>query len=94
MDVKELAKKIRDYMEKCDMPFKRYLMLDEAANTLEKLYAENKQLRCDLIMQTALAQNGQSAIETNRQLTKQIAALKAERDAIIEHYGSDNDGNN
>lgn len=48
--------------------------IEEAANMLEKLIAENKQLRNDLIMQTALAQNGQSAIETNRQLKKQLNA--------------------
>lgn len=47
-------------------------LLEQAANTLEKLSAENKQLRHDLIMQTALAQNGQSAIETNKQLIKQL----------------------
>lgn len=53
--------------------------IEEAADTLEKLSAENKQLRTDLIMQTALAQNGQSAIETNKKLVQQIAALKKER---------------
>lgn len=48
--------------------------IEEAINALEKLSAENKQLRTNLIMQTALAQNGQSAIETNRQLTKWLNA--------------------
>lgn len=43
-------------------------------DTIEKLIAENKQLRNELIMQTALAQNGQSTIETNKQLKKQLCA--------------------
>lgn len=42
--------------------------IEQAANMLEKLSEENKQLRNDLIMQTALAQNGQNAIENNKQL--------------------------
>lgn len=48
--------------------------IEEAANMLEKLFTENQQLRNDLIMQTALAQNGQSAIETNKQLAKRLNA--------------------
>jgi hypothetical protein len=56
----------------------------EAADVLEKLSAENKQLRNNLIMQTALAQNGKSAIETNKQLVQQIAVLQAEIDAMAE----------
>lgn len=51
---------------------------------LRKLLAENQQLRNDLIMQTALAQNGQSAIETNRRLRQEVATLKSERDAALE----------
>ena len=43
--------------------------------TMEELIAYNKQLRNDLIMQTALAQNGKSAIEANKQLTKKFEAL-------------------
>lgn len=74
MEIKELVDAIRDYTKKSDMPFERYLMLTEAADTLEKLSSENKQLRANLIMQTALAQNGQSAIETNKQLTKRLNA--------------------
>ena len=58
--------------------------IEQAANTLEKLFEENKQFHNDLIMQTALAQNGQSAIETNKQLRQQLIVLKAERDAAIE----------
>ena len=81
MDVKELVNGIRDYTGKYDMPFERYLMLTEAADKLEELSSENQQLRNDLIMQTVLAQNGQSAIETNRQLVQQIVALKAEIDS-------------
>lgn len=50
-------------------------LLGQAATYLEKLYAENKQLHNDLIIQVELAQNGQSAIETNKQLIKRIGAL-------------------
>jgi hypothetical protein len=84
MHTKELVNGIRDYTKRYDMPFERYLMLTEVADRLEQLSAENKQLRNDLIMQTALAQNGQSAIETNKQLRQQLVALKAERDAAVE----------
>lgn len=88
MKTNELVKAIRDYTSGHDMPFEKYLILTEAADRLEKLYEENKQLRNDLIMQTALAQNGQSAIETNRQLTKQLNAAvedikKAVNDEIL-----------
>lgn len=78
MDIKELVEAIRDYTSKSDMPFERYLMLTEAADTLEKLSSENKQLRANLIMQTALAQNGQSAIETNKQLKRHLNAAIAD----------------
>lgn len=74
MHTKELVNRIRDYTKKYDMPFERYLMLTEVADKLEQLSAENKRLHTDLIMQTALAQNGQSAIETNKQLKKQLNA--------------------
>jgi hypothetical protein len=74
------------------MPFERYLILTEAADRLEQLSAENKQLRNDLIMQTVLAQNGQSAIETNRQIKQQLAALKSERDAAVEDIKKAIDG--
>lgn len=37
METRELVKAIRDYTEKSDMPFKRYLMLTEAADRLEQL---------------------------------------------------------
>ena len=50
-------------------------LLGCAAKTLEKFVDENKQLHNDLIMQQALAQNGQSAIETNEHLIKRISAL-------------------
>jgi hypothetical protein len=83
MDIKELVKGIRDYTGKYDMPFERYLMLNNAADKLEQLSAENQQLRNDLIMQTALAQNGQSAIETHKQLTKRLnAAIEDLKKAI------------
>lgn len=83
MHTKELVDGIRTYIKKYDMPFERYLMLTEVADRLEQLSSENKQLRNDLIMQTALAQNGQSAIETNKQLTKQLnAAIEDIKKAI------------
>lgn len=37
MDTREIVNEIRDYVEKHDMPFKRYLMLIEAADRLECL---------------------------------------------------------
>ena len=60
-------------------------LLKQAATSLKKLYAENKQLRNDLIMQTALAQNRQGTIETNKQLTRKIdALLKDFKEVVIE----------
>ena len=53
-------------------------LLGCAAKTLEKFVDENKQLHNDLIMQRALAQNGQSAIETNKQLANRISVLLKE----------------
>lgn len=50
-------------------------LIEEAAETLKRLSDENQQLRNDLIMQTALAQNGQSVIETNKYLTRKFEAL-------------------
>lgn len=69
MDINELIKDLRYpcIHENC-------IPSQQAANALERLLAENKQLRNELIIQTALAQNGQSAIETNRQLTKRLNA--------------------
>lgn len=49
-------------------------LINDIIITLKRLSEENIQLRNDLIMQTALAQNGQSAIETNKQLVKQFNA--------------------
>lgn len=37
METRELIKAMRDYTDKCDMPFERYLMLNEAADKLEQL---------------------------------------------------------
>ena len=37
METRELIAGIRDYTERCDMPFERYLMLTEAADKLEQL---------------------------------------------------------
>ena len=37
MTTRELINGIRDYTGRCDMPFERYLMLNEAANKLEQL---------------------------------------------------------
>ena len=50
-------------------------LLKQAANTLEKLSGENKQLRNDLIMQTALAQNGQRVVEDNKILSREFETL-------------------
>ena len=60
-------------------------LLGCAAKNLEKFVDENKQLHNDLIMQRALAQNGQSVIETNKQLTiKFDALLKDFKEVVIE----------
>lgn len=83
MDLSEL---IRDLRYPCI--HENCIASYQAADALEKLLAENKQLRNELTMQTALAQNGQSAIETNRQFLRQITNLKAERDAAIEDIKS------
>ena len=53
--------------------------------TIEELIAENKQLRTDLIMQTALAQNGRSAIETNKQFVRKFDALLKDFKEFILH---------
>lgn len=53
--------------------------------TMEELIAYNKQLRNDLIMQTAMAQNGKSAIETNKQLTKKFEALLKDFKELMLH---------
>lgn len=50
-------------------------LLERAANALDKLETENKQLRNDLIMKTALAQNMQNIIDDDKQLTKIFEAL-------------------
>ena len=52
-----------------------YKQFEQTNDDFEKLSAENKQLRNDLIMQTPLAQNGQSALEANKQLTRKFEAL-------------------
>lgn len=88
MTTEELIKKLRN----CGGGTEGIKLVNEAADTIEKLSSENKQLRNDLIMQTVLAQNGQSAIETNRQLVQQIVALKAERNAAIEDIKKAIDG--
>ena len=62
-----------------------YYLIAEAAKALEKLSDENQQLRNDLIMQTALAQNGQSVIETNKQLTRKFEALLKDFKEFILH---------
>lgn len=49
-------------------------LLKCAVETLEKLVYENKQLH----IQQSLAQNGQSAIETNKHLIKRISVLLKE----------------
>ena len=45
-------------------------LLGRAAHTLEQLVDENKQLRRDLIMQTALAHNQQNTIERLNELMR------------------------
>lgn len=60
-------------------------LLEQAANTLEKLAEENKQLRTDLIMQTALAQNRQTIIENDKQLAKRFEALLRDFKEVILH---------
>ena len=60
-------------------------LLEQAATSLENLTVENKQLRTDLIMQTALAQNKQNVTEVNKQLTiKFDALLKDFKEVVIE----------
>ena len=74
MDIKELI----EILNKRDDALSK-----TASGLLEMYYAENQQLRNDLIMQTALAQNGQSAIETNKQLTKRLnAAIEDLKNAL------------
>ena len=80
MTTEELIKRLRN----CGGGTEGIKLVNEAADTLERLLSENKQLRNNLIMQTALAQNEQGAIETNKQLVQQIVVLKAERDSAIE----------
>lgn len=77
MDIKELAENLYQHHEDYGQGitqnfFEVCLDCKKAADTLQELSSENKQLRANLIMQTALAQNGQSAIETNKQLTKRL----------------------
>ena len=70
MNVENVIKDLKSVTtDETSRKYIRYAMM-----TLEKLSDENKQLRNDLIMQTALAQNGQSAIETNTRLKKQLKA--------------------
>lgn len=71
MITKELAKALRDCTKECISINTLDIML-EAANAIEGLYQENKKLHNDLIMQQALAQNGQSAIETNKLINKKL----------------------
>jgi hypothetical protein len=60
--------------------------IEEAINTLEKLYAENKRLRNDLIMPTALAQNIQNTINNNKEFEKQFKVLlKDFKEFILNH---------
>lgn len=88
MDVKELIEVLYQHHEDYGQGttqnfFEVCLDCKKAADMLNKLYEENKQLHNDLIMQTALAQNGQSVIETNRQLTKRLnAAIEDIRKAV------------
>lgn len=79
MDIKELIENLYQHHEDYGQGttqnfFEVCLDCKKAADEIGKLLSENKQLRANLIMQTALAQNEQSAIETNKQLTKRLNA--------------------
>ena len=50
-------------------------LLEQAANALEKFSTENQQLRNELIMKTALAQNIQNNIDNNKYSEKKFQAL-------------------
>ena len=50
-------------------------LLKLAAHSIKRLSDDNKKLRNDLIMQTALVQNNKGVIETNKQLTRKFNAL-------------------
>ena len=50
-------------------------LLKLAAHSIKRLSDDNKKLRNDLIMQTALVQNHKGVIETNKQLTRKFNAL-------------------
>ena len=63
-------------------------LLEQAATSLENLTVENKQLRTDLIMQTALAQNKQNVTEVNKQLTIKFDALLKDFKVKIETFTS------
>lgn len=70
MMVIEITDKLREYSCSTQNPF-----FDEVARIIEKLIGENNDLNYNLIIQTAAAQNGQSAIETNKQLVRNFEAL-------------------
>lgn len=60
-------------------------LLEQAANTLEKLSSENKQLRNDLTLQTVLAQSRLNTIEINKQYSKKFEALLKDFKEFILH---------
>ena len=70
MRAEEITDKLREYSCSNQDPFS-----NEVANFIEKLTRENDQLNYNLIIKTAAAQNGQSAIETNKQLVRNFEAL-------------------
>lgn len=89
MDEKQLVADLREYAENISMRVSCGCVKTvlEAADTIEELSAENKQLRTDLTLQTALAQNGKSAIETNQQLTKKLQAAMRDIKELASRLG-------
>lgn len=75
MDTKELLEALR--YQPNNMVFNPQIRL-KVADKFEELLSENEQLYNELAIQTALAQNGQSAIETNKHLIKRISVLLKE----------------
>ena len=57
--------------------------IENAIKTIERLASENKDLRNDLIMQTALAKNIQNSYEYNQLLARQYEALLKDVKKII-----------
>lgn len=80
MDTKELLEALR--YQPGNMVFNPQIRL-KVADKFEELLSENEQLYNELIIQTALAQNGKSAIEINKQLKRKIDALLKDFNEVI-----------